>query len=84
MGASIRATLPDPSSGQGSPDFHFMQQPAELGPLVRPRRMQPRIDGTLEHTSSSFHLRISRTLPHRPSIARNRYCTPGERIRNCP
>jgi len=72
-----------PSLGR-SPDFYPMQQPAELAPVVRPQRMCLRIDGTLEHTSSSFHLRVSRTLLRRLCIARNRYCKPAERIQNCP
>ena len=71
-------------AGQGSPDLHFMQQPAELAPLVRPQRMLPRIDGTLQHTSSWFRLRISRTLPRRLCIGRSRYRTPGQRNQSCP
>jgi len=67
-----------------SPDFYPMQQPDELAPVVRPRHMCLRIDGTLEHTSSWFRLRVSRTLPHRLCIARNRYCTPGQRMQNYP
>ena len=86
---SLRIMLPPaadlcqrPSLGR-SPDLCPMQQPAELAPVVRPLRMYLRIDGTLEHTSSSFRLRISRTLPRRLCIARNRYRTPGERIQSC-
>jgi hypothetical protein len=61
-----------------------MQQLAESALLVRPQRMWPRTDGTLERTSSSFRHRVSRTLPHRLSIARNRYYTPGERVQSAP
>jgi len=65
-----------PSCGR-SPDFDPMQQPDELALVVRPQRTCLRIDGTLEHISSSFRLRVSRTLPRRLCIARNRYCTLG-------
>src|SRR5579864_3068526 len=37
-----------------------------------------------EHISSWFRLRVSRTLPRRLRIARNRYCTACERIQSYP
>ena len=55
-----------------------MQRPAESASLLRPPRTYPHIDGTLEHTSSSFRRRIFRTLMHRLCIAPSRYRTPGE------
>jgi len=54
-----------------------MQRPAELAHPVRPPRTSPHIDGTLEHTSSSFRRRIFRILMHRQCIAPNRYRTTG-------
>jgi hypothetical protein len=61
-----------------------MQQPAGLAPLVRSPHTWPHIDGTLEHTSSSFRHRIFRTLMHRLYIDPNRYRTPGERTQSSP
>src|SRR5260370_33021867 len=75
---------PDPSSEQGIPYSHLMQRPAELAPLGRPLRTQPHIDGTLEHTFSSFRRRIFRTLMHRLCIAPNTHRTPSERTQSCP
>jgi len=61
-----------------------MQQPAGLAPLVRPPRTRPHIDGTLEHTSSSFCHRILCTLMRRLCIDPNRHRTPGERTQSSP
>lgn len=86
MGPSWMGAIPPRPSLElkTNPYFHVTQQPSELAPLVRPQRMWPRIDGKLGHISSSFRLRVSRTLPRRLCIARNRCCTRGERIQTCP
>lgn len=77
-----RASIDVKCNCSSATNTHLMP-PAELARLVPPRRNLLRIYGTPAHTSSLFHLRTFRTVPRRPRIARNKYRTPGGRIRNC-
>src|SRR5260370_25393188 len=58
------ALTPARSKSKAAHTFIFTQRPAELDPLLRLPRTYPHIDGTLEHTSSSFHRRIFHTVMH--------------------